>query len=87
MQKLEEAGFGSRVTLKSVKSAAEAPSLDELVGNMLLFKDMFFKGYSEEEQERLPGVLREELARLDAFEESVEKAKVEMVAWVACAWK
>ncbi|RDW88604.1 hypothetical protein BP6252_00636 [Coleophoma cylindrospora] len=87
VQKLEEAGFGNKVMLKSVTTAAEAPTLDELVDNMLLFKDMFFKGYSEEEQQRLPGVLKEELAKLEAFEETEEKAQVGMIAWVAYAWK
>jgi hypothetical protein len=31
-------------------------------------KDMFYKGYSEEEVRLLPGVMAEEIKKLDAYE-------------------
>ena len=74
--------------MKSTKTRAEASSLEELVGNMLLFKDMVFKGYSGEEAERLPTVLGEEIKKLETFEEDEDGgAGITMVAWVAVAWK
>jgi hypothetical protein len=36
------------VRLESVESRTEAATLDDLTDNMMLFKDMSFKGYSEE---------------------------------------
>jgi hypothetical protein len=39
MKELEEAGFGNKVQVKSVDGRSEASTLDELVGNMLFFKD------------------------------------------------
>jgi len=48
---------------------------------------MFFKGYSEEEVARLPGVLAEEVMKLDAFQESEGSASIKMVAWIGIGWK
>ena len=87
MKQLEDAGFGNAVQVKSMDSRIEAASIDELVANMLLFKDMFYKGYTDEEVARLPGILTEELRKLPHFEESDESARVNMVAWVGMAWK
>lgn len=39
MKHLEEAGFGNKVQVKSAVGRIEAPSLEELVSNMMLFKD------------------------------------------------
>lgn len=39
MKQLEEAGFGNKVQVKSVGGRIEAASLDQLVSNMMLFKD------------------------------------------------
>lgn len=87
MKHLEEAGFGYKVEVKSVVSQVEAGSLEELVSNMLLFKGMFFKGYTEEEDAQLPVVLAEEIRELEAFEEEEGCASIKMVAWVGLAWK
>lgn len=68
-------------------SAIAAGSLDELVSNMLLFKDMFYKGYTDEEMARLSEALKEELRKLPHFEENKESARVNMLAWIGMAWK
>lgn len=70
-----------------MKTWLEARTLDELVENLLLFKDMFYKGYSEEEVKRLPGVLGEELRKLETFSEAEGRVAVEMIAWVGFGWK
>lgn len=87
MKQLEDAGFGHSVQVKSVDTRIEAASVDELVANMLLFKDMFYKGYKDDEVARLPGILTEEVRKLPHFEESDGSARVNMVAWVGMAWK
>jgi hypothetical protein len=83
---LSSAGFG-KVEVKSVVGRMEAGSLDELVGNMMLGKDMFFKGYSDEELEMLPGILKTEVRGLEAFDEGAWGVGIKMVAWVGMAWK
>jgi len=50
-------------------------------------KDMFYKGYSEEEVARLTGVLKEEVKELEAYDEREGNVGIEMVAWVGSAWK
>lgn len=86
-QQLEDAGFGHHVSVKSVDTRIEAGSLDELVENMLLFKDMFYKGYTEEEKARLHETLKGELRKLETFVEGEGSAAVGMVAWVGVGWK
>lgn len=66
---LEDAGFGNNVELRPCLTYTSAGSLDELVENMMLAKQMFFAGYSDEELERAEGVFREELRKLRTFEE------------------
>jgi hypothetical protein len=87
MRQLEDAGFGNQVTVKRVEGRMEAPSLEELVDNMMGMKDMFYKGYSEEEVRRLPGVLKEKVKNLKAYDERDENVGIKMVAWVGFAWK
>lgn len=87
MKQLEDAGFGNRVTVKRVEGCMEAGTLDELVDNLMGAKDMFYKGYSEEEVARLPGVLKEEVKKLEAYGERKGSVGIKMVAWVAFAWK
>lgn len=87
MKQLEDAGFGNKVELKSVASRVEAGSVEELVGNMMLFKDMFYKGYSEEELARLPALMNEEIRKLPDFVEGPGVVAINMVAWVGTAWK
>jgi hypothetical protein len=87
MQRLEEAGFGNRVSVKSHVGRMEVGSLEELVGNMMLFKDMFFKGYSEEELAKLEKALLVEVPKLKAFETWENGVGIQMVAWVGFAWK
>lgn len=84
---LEDAGFGHNVEVRSVPSLIEAKTLDEMVENMMPFKDMFYKGYSEEELARVPDLLKDELKKLTAFKEEENRVKVDMVAWVGFAWK
>ncbi|PMD59108.1 S-adenosyl-L-methionine-dependent methyltransferase [Hyaloscypha bicolor E] len=87
MKRLEDAGFGNRVTVKRVEGRMEAGSLEKLVDNLMGVKDMFYKGYSEEELARLTGVLKEEVKELEAYDEREGSVGVEMVAWVGFAWK
>jgi hypothetical protein len=70
----------------------EAGSLEELVDNLMGVKDMFYKGYSEDEIWRLPGVMGEEIKKLEAYEEMKGSVGIKMVArvgfaWVGFAWK
>ncbi|KAE9370500.1 S-adenosyl-L-methionine-dependent methyltransferase [Stipitochalara longipes BDJ] len=87
MKQLEDAGFGNRVTVKRVEGRMEAGSLDELVDNLMGAKDMFYKGYSEEEVARLPEMLKEEVKKLEAYEERKGSVGIKMVAWAGYAWK
>jgi hypothetical protein len=87
MKRLEDAGFGNRVTVKRVEGRMEAGSLEELVDNLMGVKDMFYKGYSEEEVARLTGVLKEEVKELEAYDGREGNVGIEMVAWVGSAWK
>lgn len=66
---------------------AEAGSLEELVSNMMLFKDMFFKGYNDQELASVSTFLGEELRNLESFEETEGHAEIKMKAWVGTAWK
>jgi len=76
-----------RKPVKSVKGRMETGSLDELIENMMLFKDMFYKNYSEEEIEGLPGVLRADVQNLEAFQETQKDGELKTVAWIGMAWK
>jgi hypothetical protein len=87
MKRLEDAGFGNRVTAKRVEGRMEAGNLKELVDNLVGVKDMFYKGYSEEEVARLTGVLKEEVKELEAYDEREGSVGIVMVAWVGSAWK
>lgn len=87
MKQLEDAGFGNRVTVKRVEGRMEARSLDELVENLMGAKDMFYKGYSEEEIARLPEMLKQEVKKLEAYEEREGSVGINMVAWAGFAWK
>ena len=40
MRNVEDAGFGHKAAVKSVEGRMQAGSLEELVGNMMLFKDV-----------------------------------------------
>ncbi|TVY65727.1 Glandicoline B O-methyltransferase roqN [Lachnellula suecica] len=87
MQHLEEAGFGHQVEVRSVKGKLSAGSLEELVGNWMLLKGMFFKHYKEDELKRLPAVLAEEARKLPAFKETKEGVEIETVAWIGVGTK
>ena len=87
MRQLEDAGFGNRVTVKRIEGRMEAASLDELVDNLMGTKDMFYKGYSEEEVGRLPGVLKEKVKNLKTYDETEGSVGIKMGAWVGYAWK
>ena len=87
MRRLEDAGFAYKVSVKSVEGKMEAGSLDELVENMLLFKDMFYKGYSNEEVKELHAILRNQVQKLKDFRETKDGVEIAMIAWVGMAWK
>ncbi|TKA81838.1 hypothetical protein B0A49_01068 [Cryomyces minteri] len=65
---LEEAWFGNDIELRPFSTSTNAASLDELVENIMLAKQMFFVDYSDEELERAKLLLRRELRRLRTFE-------------------
>jgi hypothetical protein len=87
MKQLEDAGFGNRVAVNRVEGRMEARSLEELVENLMGVKDMFFKGYRDEEVAKLPGVLQEEVKKLKAYDVREGSVGIKMVAWVGFAWK
>jgi len=70
-----------------VNGKVEASSLEELVSNMMLFKDMFLKGYTDEEIASMPAILGEEIRSLESYEEAVGHVQIKMKAWVGTAWK
>ncbi|KAL2075654.1 hypothetical protein VTL71DRAFT_597 [Oculimacula yallundae] len=84
---IADAGFGEDVIVKQIDGAVSAESLEELVGNMMCGKEMFFKGYSEEEFARVDEVLGEELKRLEAFYENNDGVGIRVESWVAFATK
>lgn len=84
---LDEGGFDADVKVKVVKGGMQTGSLDELVENLMYFKDMFFKDYNEEEVKRLPEVMRKEISAAPGYNETDDGVKVEMVAWVGIAVK
>ncbi|KAH8668191.1 S-adenosyl-L-methionine-dependent methyltransferase [Tricladium varicosporioides] len=88
LRELEDAGFGYNCSISAVKGGLSAISFDQLVDNMLEFKDMFWKDYSEDEWGRVRGVLGTELRKLEAFKEKGDgSVGVEMIAWVGMGWK
>lgn len=84
---LEEGGFGNNVEVRPCVTYTEAGSLDELVENMMLAKQMFFAGYSEEELERVKLIFEEELSKLRTFERVEGGVRVGMKAWIGVGWK
>ncbi|RDL33705.1 Uncharacterized protein BP5553_08073 [Venustampulla echinocandica] len=85
---LEEGGFGNNVELRPYVTYTSAPSLDDLIGNLMLAKGMFFGGYSDEEILRVGLIFREEVKRLRTFEVLESGvARIGMKAWIATGWK
>jgi hypothetical protein len=67
--------------------STKAASLEELTGNMMLAKGMFFSRFADEEIERAEPILREELAKLRAFERFEGGVRIGMKAWIAVGTK
>ena len=53
----------------------------------MLYKDMAFKGYSEEELEHASAIMIEDMRTLDAFEEGDWGVGFKTVAWVGFSWR
>lgn len=70
-----------------MKGRVSARSLEELIDNWMLFKGMWWKGFSDEEMERLPAVLVEETRKLETFRETDGGVEIETAAWIGFAWK
>ena len=87
MKQLEDAGFTPRVEVRSVTGTVSATSLDELVSNMMLPKDMFWKGYSEEEIKKAEPVLKEQIKGLATYRETEGGVEIGTVAWIGIGWK
>lgn len=87
LAQLENAGFGNNAEVRPCLTYTSAPTLDELVDNLLLIKEMFFKGYSDEELERARPVFREEVRKLRTFEERDGEVRIGMKAWIGMGWK
>lgn len=85
-QRLVDAGFG-KVEVMGVTDRMEAKDADELVGNLMLAKGMFFKDYSEEELALLPGFLKDELEASEDFLEGGWGVGIKTSAWICTAWK
>jgi hypothetical protein len=84
---LEGAGFGNNVEIRPFLTYTSARSLDELVENMMLAKQMFFAGYSDDELERAKPLFREELRKMRTFEEIDGRVRIGMKAWIGAGWK
>lgn len=84
---LEEGGFSTDVEVRSFLTYTEAKSLDELVENIWLYKDMLFAGYDEAELIKAKAVLKEELKKTRTFEEVEGSVRIGMKAWIATARK
>ena len=84
---LDEGGFDAKVDIKLVEGVMQTASLDELVENLMLFKDMFFKDYNEEEVKRLPEVIRKEISSSPGYYEHENGVGIKMIAWIGIAVK
>ena len=87
MRLLEGAGFGHSVYVVPVQTCTEAGSLDELTDNMMIAAPMYLKDMTQEEKLKMKPLLKNELAKLDAFVEDERGVRIEMLAWVGMAWK
>lgn len=83
---LEESGFGNNVELRPCTTSVSADGLDELVENMMLAKQMFFAGYSDEELEKAKPIFKDELHKLRTFEEVDGGVRIGMKAWIGFGW-
>ncbi len=84
---LEDGGFGNNVEVRPCVTYTEAGSLDELVENMMLAKQMFFAGYDDEELESAKLNFKKELRKLRTFEEVDGGVRIGMKAWIGVGWK
>lgn len=84
---LEQGGFGNNIEIRSCMTYTEARSLDDLVDNMLLAKQMFFGGFNEEEIGRVRPIFKEELSKARTFEEVDGRVRIGMKAWIGVGWK
>ena len=57
------------------------------MGNMMMFKDMFYKGYSEEELVKCREVLAEELSKLEEYREVERGVEIGNWAWVGTGFR
>lgn len=69
MAQLEDGGFGTKIEGRTFLTSTNGASLDELVENMMLAKQLFSLRYSDEELERAKTVFREKLRELRTYEE------------------
>lgn len=86
-EQLEEGGFGNNIEIRPCTTYTEADSLDEMVDNMMLAKQMFFSGFSEEELERAKSIFKEELSKVRTFEEINGRVRIGMKAWIGVGRK
>lgn len=87
VQQLEHGGFGNNVEVRPCVTYTMAASLDELVENMMLAKQNFFTGFTNEEIEKVKPIFREELQKLRTFERFDGGVRIGMKAWVAIGRK
>jgi len=86
-EQFKSAGFGDNVEVKTVEGRMEAGSIDEMVENMLFLRDIFYKGFSEDEIEKAAVILKEEIQKLEAFETTERDVGIKMLAHIAYATK
>jgi hypothetical protein len=84
---IEDGGFRNNVELRPCTTYTSAGNLDELVENILLAKQMFLAGYSDEELDRAKPIFKEELRKLRTFEEVDGGVRVGMKAWIGVGWR
>lgn len=84
---LERAGFGVNVEVRPFITYTSAESMDSLVENFMLAKQMFFSGYSELELGRAASILKDELQKVRTFETLEGGVRIGMKAWIGMGWK
>jgi hypothetical protein len=85
---LEAGGFGNNIEIRPSVTYTVAASLDALVENMMLAKQMFFAGYNEEELVEAKSAFRKELQKLRTYEKiEAGGVRIGMKAWIGIGWK
>ena len=85
---LEAGGFGNSIEIRPSVTYTMAASLDKLVENMMLTKQMFFAGYNEEKLVKAKSKFWKELQKPRMYEKVEDGGvRIRMKAWIGIGWK